>query len=109
MNKAFSAALILGLTCLIRLLPRFFFAGDTFFSRRRCSRIFTMPDGPEFLSALEEHLLTKQLTGIGMLSAEEEEFLRFRAETAGEEDPVLRAENDRRIIAYVRNFEQHFS
>ena len=109
MNKAFSAALILGLTCLIRLLPRFFFAGDTFFSRRRCSRIFTMPDGPEFLSALEDHLQAKQLMGVGMLSAEEEEFLRFRAETASEEDPVLRAENDRRIIAYVRNFEQHFS
>ena len=78
-------------------------------NRRKMEEILKMPDGPELLSALEEQLLEKKKMGIGFLSREEEEFLNYRLDTKDEEDPFERLEDERKLIAFVRNNERYFS
>ena len=78
-------------------------------NRRKMDEILKMPDGPELLSALEAQLLEKKKMGIGSLSREEEEFLNYRLDTKDQEDPFERLEDERKLIAFVRNNERYFS
>ena len=82
----------------------------TFLERRRkMEQILKIPDGPEFLAALEELLSEKKKLGIGMLSQEEEEFLNYRLKTKDVEDPFERMEHERKLIAFVRVNHRYFS
>ena len=75
---------------------------------RRMEKTLKMPDGEEFLSALEELLQEKKDQRPQEMSAQEHEFLARREHTKEEENPFVRMEQDRELIAFVRSNEREF-
>ena len=97
--------LLLLLLIVISLLKSFYPAWQ---KNRQMEKTLKLPDGEEFLSALEELLQEKKDQRPQEMSAQEHEFLARREHTKEEENPFARMEQDRELIAFVRSNEREF-
>ena len=97
--------LLLLLLIVISLLKSFYPAWK---KNRQMEKALKLPDGEEFLSALEELLQEKKNQRPQEMSAQEHEFLARRERTKEEKNPFARMEQDRALIAFVRANEQEF-
>ena len=75
---------------------------------RRMEKTLKLPDGEEFLSALEELLQEKKDQRPREMSAQEHEFLARRERAKEEENAFARMEQNRELIAFVRSNEREF-
>ena len=97
--------LLLLLLIVVGLLKSFYPAWQ---KNRQMEKALKLPDGEEFLSALEELLQEKKDQRPREMSAQEHEFLARRERAKEEENAFARMEQNRELIAFVRSNEREF-